>query len=161
MWGVFQWSCTISRGMVNFKDTVLRAIIYWFCTKVLKNPMFEHTAVVFSVSNTPENWVFVRGWGWRGNVFLGSYLGLDSSTDMLPLSCLAVCCLLKRVFSERFSEGTLISQIPLLMCMDSERLHLPHRLTYWLSIRKDVVLSTTKETNAWLKGIAKAQKIPF
>lgn len=108
--------------------------------------------------STAENWVFVRAWSWRGNVFLGSYLDLDSSTKMMPLSWLAVCCHLKRVFSECFSNVTLISQVTVLMCMGSERLHLPHRLIYWLSIRKDAVLVSTKEQMHDLRALLKHRR---
>lgn len=159
VWDVFQWSRSISREMVNFKDTVLSAIRDWFCTTVLKNPMLEKKySCVFIVPNTPENGTFVRGWGWRGNVFLGSYLGFHSSTEMVPHSWLAVCCLLKRMFSECFSNGTLIFQVTLLTCMGYEMLHLPHRLIYWLSIRKDAVLVRTKEQIHDLRALLKHRR---
>lgn len=96
VWEVFRCNCSISRGMGDFKDTVLPATRDWFCTKALESDGRKNYSCVFRVSSTPENWVFVRGTGWRGNVFLGSYLGLDSSTEIVPLSWLAVCCLLKR-----------------------------------------------------------------
>lgn len=46
----------------------------------------KNYSCAFIVSNTPENWVLVRGWGRRGNGFSGSYPGLDTSTEVVSLS---------------------------------------------------------------------------
>lgn len=48
VWDVFQWSCSIRRGMVNFKDTVLPANRDRFCTKALQSQMLEKTTAVHS-----------------------------------------------------------------------------------------------------------------